>query len=94
MTDTMIDDFSDDELAELALAADPDAELDEDAVSLWDVTGSVANTPLPAWYMPAAVGGATRVYGWRKPAVLAIIVSFLLIDAFGLCNTYGVVAFG
>ena len=94
MTDAHTDEFTDDELAELALAADPDAGLDEDAVSLWEVTGSVANTPLPAWYMPVAAGGATRVYGWRKTAVLAIIVSFLLIDAFGLCNTYGVVAFG
>jgi ABC-type maltose transport system permease subunit len=26
---------------------------------------------------------------WRRPVVLAIIAAFLLIEALGLCNTFG-----
>jgi hypothetical protein len=34
------------------------------------------------------------MHGWRRRMVLLIIVSFLLIDAYGLCSTYGHVGFG
>jgi hypothetical protein len=30
---------------------------------------------------------------WKTPVVLAVVASFLLIDALGLCNTYGVLNF-
>jgi len=83
---------SDDELAALALAADPDPCLD-DAASFWEVTGSGPAARLPAWYMPAPVGGRT-VRGWRRRLVMLLIVSFVLIDAYGLCNIYGWVSFG
>ena len=85
---------SDDELAALALAADPDVDVDDDAICLWDLSGSTATQPLPRWYMPSAVGGTARLSGWRRRTVAFIIVSFLAINAFGLCSTYGHVAFG
>jgi hypothetical protein len=82
---------TEDELCELALGAEggrppaanavPFAEfLDgrrtDDAVGL-----------LPAWYMPAPM---TRVNPrWRTPVVLAIVAAFVLIEAFGLCSTFG-----
>jgi hypothetical protein len=78
--------ITDDELAELALAADPDAPLAEDAVPI-DVHLSRFGAPLPLWYMPPVVrSGGSR---WKAPVVLAVVSAFFLIDAMGLCNTYG-----
>jgi hypothetical protein len=85
--------LTDDELAALALAADPDVPLGDDAVCLWDVTGDQPDRRLPEWYMPAPMGGRL-LSGWRRRVVILIIVSFVLIDAYGLCNTYGWVHFG
>ena len=84
-------DISDDEqLAELALAADPDTVAGPDAVSIWEVAGQCPQ-PLPSWYMPAPMGGGVR--GWRRRVarfnVGLIVLSFLVINACGLCNTYG-----
>ena len=81
-------DISEETLTDLALAADPDAPLAADAVPM-DVHllqfGSI-----PLWYMPpVARSGNGR---WRRPIVLAVVGAFLLIDALGLCNTYGVLS--
>jgi hypothetical protein len=84
---------SDAELAACALAADPEAKVDDDAVCLWDVCGGPAPNRLPAWYMPAPSGGRVRS-GWRRTVILLIVVSFIAINAAGLCSTYGRVAFG
>ena len=78
--------LEDDELAELALAADPDEPLSPDAVPLALYPAYLAG-PLPLWYMPPVTAGATRA--WRMPVVLLLVAAFLLIDAFGLCITYG-----
>jgi hypothetical protein len=78
--------FSDDELTALALAADPDLPLDPDAVPI-SVALSSFGTSLPLWYMPPAAARASR---WRTPFVVTIVGAFLLIEALGLCNTYGV----
>jgi hypothetical protein len=88
-----LDPLTDDELADLALAADPDALVDDDAVCLWDLTGDRPNHRLPEWYMPSPMG-ARLLYGWRRRVIVFIILAFVLIDAYGLCNTYGRVAFG
>jgi hypothetical protein len=81
--------FSDDELTALALAADPHAPLDPDAVP-WNGSSNSYQSPLPEWYMPTAMavrhGRATRV------TVIVIIAGFLLIDAFGLCVTSGFIS--
>ncbi len=78
--------ISDEELTALALAADPDQPLDPDAVPL---SAYLANSPgpLPEWYMAPVMA---RHSGRRRQAViLALIGAFLLIEAFGLCSTYG-----
>jgi hypothetical protein len=78
------------ELEALALAADPDAPLPADAVPYDRVLGT-APSLLPDWYLGrAAVAHASR---WRRPVVLAVIAAFVLIDAGGLCSTYGVITF-
>jgi hypothetical protein len=78
--------ITDDELTALALAADPDAPLGDDAVAL-PLYPDEPFGALPAWYMPPAM--ARVAGGWKRVAVFAIIAGFLVIDAFGLCITYG-----
>ena len=81
-------DVDEEELIELALAADTDAPLAADAVPI-DIYLSQL-TPLPLWYMPpVARSGVGR---WKRPIVLTVVAAFLLIDALGLCNTYGVLS--
>jgi hypothetical protein len=82
--------LSDEELTLLALAADPAAPLPDDAVPL-DVHLRNAGPPLPLWYMPPAARlGGRR---WKMPFVIAVVSAFLIIDAMGLCNTYGLLGF-
>jgi hypothetical protein len=90
--------LTDDELVALALAADPDTAVDDDAVCLWDLARPDAVSLLPEWYMPSAPGGPGRLTGWRRRvarvSVSFVIASFLVINAYGLCNTYGQLNFG
>ena len=88
-SDAELPPLTDDELTALALAADPDLAVDDDAVNLWDLTGTPPRRALPEWYMPAAMGGTVPHPGWRRRAALVIIAAFLTINAYGLCNTYG-----
>jgi len=88
---------SDEELAEQALAADPDVEVAGDAVPLSTLLGPGgvpdADALLPGWYMPAPMETARLLHGWRRRVVLLVIASFVLINAYGLCSTYGYVGF-
>ncbi|MGH9179254.1 MAG: hypothetical protein ACRD0N_11970 [Acidimicrobiales bacterium] len=91
------DDGIDDDIVALALAAEPDAPVPEDAVDLWSLLSSETSSGdglLPSWYMPAPMGGAGPLTGWRRRLALLLVVALLLITAYGLCNTYGQVATG
>jgi hypothetical protein len=78
--------WSDDELAELALAANPDAPIDDDAVPFGQREGGAL---LPDWYMPVPAGLARSP---RKRATVGLIVlSLLALNGAGLCVTYGVI---
>ena len=79
--------ISDDELVAEALAADPDAGVPDDAVSLWELDGRADGALLPDWYMPAAASSARR--GWRRRVAVSLVATFLAINAAGLCSTYG-----
>jgi hypothetical protein len=85
------DPISDEELTALALAADPDAPLADDAVPLSSylaqIPGLLPSGLLPGWYMPPAM--ASSGSRWRTPIIVAIVVAFLMIEAWGLCSTYG-----
>ncbi|GAC1388134.1 MAG: hypothetical protein NVSMB4_14500 [Acidimicrobiales bacterium] len=83
------DGYTDDELAALAMSADPELALGDDAVSFWDVVGARDEALLPTWYMPSPRTGTLRLTGWRRRLVMLLIIAFLLIDAAGLCSTYG-----
>jgi hypothetical protein len=77
---------TDAELTAMALAANPDLPLADDAVPLGIYLGGIG-AALPLWYMPPAM--ARTGHRWRLPVVLTIVGAFLLIEALGLCNTYG-----
>ena len=105
MVDFLVDDvdqsdrpFTDDELTVLALAADPAAGVADDAVPMDQLLGSADWTGggelLPGWYMPPPMGTSRLLRGWRRRVVMLIVASFLLINAYGLCSTYGYVGFG
>ena len=84
-----VEQFSDEELTQLALAADPDAEIPNDAVPLSELFGDDTDSLLPSWYMPAVARHAVRGRRWKRVVVILVILIFLAIDAYGLCNTYG-----
>jgi hypothetical protein len=90
-TGTVDADITDEELTALALAADPIAPLDQDAVPLAVYLGQTSG-PLPDWYMPSPMA-RVRVW-WRLPVVMTIVGAFLIIEALGLCNTFGVLSIG
>jgi hypothetical protein len=83
--------FTDAELTALALAAEPGAPIGQDAVPLGVYLGQTSG-PLPEWYMPSPM---TRIHAWwRLPVVMTIVGAFLIIEALGLCNTYGILGIG
>ncbi|HTT87381.1 MAG TPA: hypothetical protein VMF60_08445 [Acidimicrobiales bacterium] len=78
--------LTDEELTALALADDPERPLDPEAVPLSLYLAQLPSL-LPAWYMaPATAPSGKR---WRTWVILAIIGAFMLIEAWGLCSTYG-----
>ncbi len=83
--------ISDAELTALALAADPHAPLDPGAVPIDVFLGSARRAALPEWYMAPVRAG--RSGALRRLVILGVIGAFVLIEAFGLCSTYGQLPF-
>jgi hypothetical protein len=81
--------ISDAELTALALAADPEREIEPDAAPLDEVLGTTRTDLLPAWYMASPMLRAGVLRGWRRNVIWVVIAAFLTITAYGLCNTYG-----
>ena len=78
--------FTEAELTALALAADPDAPIAEDAVTVAEFLGQSVGL-LPDWYMPSPMARSGKA--WRIPVVVAVVAAFVIIEAFGLCSTFG-----
>jgi hypothetical protein len=89
--DELEEPFTEAELTALALGADPSAPLADDAVPLHVFLSQLPST-LPSWYMPAAMARPGK--GWRVPVVLGLVAAFVIIEAFGLCSTFGQVVVG
>jgi hypothetical protein len=79
--------LTEEELTSLAMAADPDAPLSDDAIPISLHLAQFSGAALPEWYMAPATSASGR--RWRTPVVLAIVFAFVLIEALGLCNTFG-----
>jgi hypothetical protein len=75
-----------------SLTDDELAVLGHDAVPIRSLTASDDGSLLPDWYMPAPAARAHR--GWRRRVAVSVVSSILLINAAGLCVTYGPVTFG
>jgi hypothetical protein len=84
MSDVDVWDVIDEELTAEAMAADPDVIVPDDAVPF-----GVSETEglLPEWYMPAH--GPIRRTRPRVVAVATLVLSLLIVNAAGLCVTYG-----
>lgn len=78
--------ISDEELTALALSADPHPTI-EPGVAPWRPLADAVTGLLPDWYMPTP-SGSRRGTG-AKVAIGVIIVSFVIINALGLCITNG-----
>ena len=50
-------------------------------------TGAGLRTPWPPRSRPSPM--IRRGKGWRVPVVLVIVAAFVIIEAFGLCSTFG-----
>jgi hypothetical protein len=82
------------ELTRQALAADPDAPIPADAVP-WRAHPEAAEaTGMGDWYMAPIGQGAGVSPGWRRRVAVGIVAAIGLINAAGLCITYGHVTFG
>jgi hypothetical protein len=81
--------LSDEELTALALAADPNAVVDDDAVPFGGRApgGAEGDALLPDWYMPAPM--LRRAGRTRRVVLAGIIGALLVVNAAGLCVTYG-----
>jgi len=86
--------LTEDELTEAALAADPEAGVPEDATCFWDQALTDDDHLLPQWYMPTPMVGLSASRRWWRWVAVVLIVTFLAIEAYGLCSTYGEVVLG
>ncbi|MFZ0666612.1 MAG: hypothetical protein WAM97_12735 [Acidimicrobiales bacterium] len=92
LTDTLAtlpEHFTAEDLTALALAADPDQPLDPDALPISQYLGdaSEATGLLPSWYMAAPA--KRHAHKGVQFVAIAVIAAFVIIEAFGLCSTYG-----
>ena len=78
--------IGDEELTALALAADPDAPIADDAVPVRSLQAE-GDPLLPLWYMPVSASRARK--DWRAVVAIGIAVGLVLINAFAICVTYG-----
>jgi hypothetical protein len=84
MSDVDMWDMIDEELTAEAMAADPDLIVPGDAVPFGV---SESEGLLPEWYMPML--GPIRRTRTRVVAVTGLVLSLLVVNAAGLCVTYG-----
>ena len=82
--ETLSDAISDEELTALALAADPDPVLPDDAVPF--ASGDEPAGLLPEWYMPAPSLRRSRP---RTVILAGVAIALFVINVGGVCVTYG-----
>jgi hypothetical protein len=80
--------LDDRELTRLALDADPLQPVADDAVPVAEMLGWPEGG-LPAWYLPVAVPGVRVRSRWQRGVVLALVATFAVIEALGLCTVFG-----
>ncbi len=86
MLDEIDLDITDEELTEIALAAQPHDPMADDAVPFRSLDAE-GEPLLPEWYMPVSTGRARR--DWRSRVAISMCVGLVLISSCGLCITNG-----
>lgn len=76
--------FTDEELAHLAMNADPDQTVPDDAVPFVPDGGPAGL--LPEWYMPAPSSRRSRP---RTVVLAGVAIALFVINVGGVCVTYG-----
>jgi hypothetical protein len=84
--DVDVDVIGDEELTTLALAADPDQPIPDDAVP-FTTPDQVATGLLPEWYMPAP---SLRRSTPRTIVLAGVAIALFVINVGGVCVTYGI----
>ena len=79
---------TDAELEALALAVDAGEPVADDAVPIDEFLAHEQGT-LPEWYMPAPWPRARARGVWARATVFGLVGTFLVLEALGLCSTYG-----
>ena len=82
----MTEHFTDDELTELALAADPDTVVADDAVPFTSPDDPGPGL-LPEWYMPTPSGRRSTS---RTVVLAGVAIALFVINVGGVCVTYGI----
>ena len=86
MTDVSdVSDVSDEELERLALSADPNPKIDDDATPFRIADSDLGL--LPEWYMPVPQSFSRRPR--NVIGAVTIITALLVVNGAGLCVTYG-----
>lgn len=78
--------IGDAELTALALAADPDPAIPDDAVP-FTTSNALAAGLLPEWYMPAPSLRRSRP---RTIVLASVAIALFVINVGGVCVTYGI----
>lgn len=81
--------FTDEELCAQALAADPDDVLVDPDAEPFGGSSTVAGL-LPAWYMATPMGSGSAPRGRRVVIASVLVLSMLVVNAAGICVTYGI----
>lgn len=81
------DEIIDDELTELALAAEPFDPFADDVVQFDDDLTDLGAGLLPSWYMPPP---SLRRSPGRVAVLAGVAIALFVINVGGLCVTYGI----
>jgi len=85
-SDSPSDRVSDDELTALAMAADPDTVVPDDAVPFTSADDPALGL-LPEWYMPAP---SLRRSTSRTVVLTGVAIALFVVNVGGVCVTYGI----
>ncbi len=66
----------------------------DEAVPFSQFVGDNPASLLPDWYMPTPMSGVGSVRRWRRIVAIIAVVSFVVLNVYGLCSTYGSITIG
>lgn len=90
--------LTDEELSALALAGDWDADVDNDAMPLYELLRhrgtSGPGELLPHWYIPVAAPPTSTLHSRRPRLLFLLAAPFAMLVVWAVCACFGIVAGG